>query len=38
MLGAGGRGNVGSVFNWDGVSVWTDEVRKMDGDDGCTIM
>ena len=37
MPGAGRKGNSGSVFNGDRVSIWTDEVRKMDGDDGCTI-
>lgn len=32
-------GEEGSVFSGDRVLVWTDEeVRKMDGDDGCMIM
>lgn len=38
-VNARGWGEEGSVFNGDRVLVWTDEeVRKMDGDDGCMIM
>ena len=33
-----GKRGWGSIFNGDRVSVWTDEVRKMAGDDDCMLM
>ena len=37
-MGARGWGRGKGVFNGDRVSVWGEEVLKMDGGDGCTTM